>query len=144
MVTHPEVDAIFLDSDWLGSGITAYLESSGHGRVGEDNHIYYVGVGGMPQALDYIREGWMDLTINNPVPDFAGAAVEVAYTLVTGQSLGAEWVQEGAPWSPAAIAVAVPTDDKPYAGPVLNMQNFIVDTSNVDDPMLWGNIVAEQ
>jgi hypothetical protein len=24
------------------------------------------------------------------------------------------------------------------------MQNFIVDTSNVDDPMLWGNIVAEQ
>lgn len=144
LVTHPEVDAIFLDSDWLGSGITAYLESGGYGRVGEDNHIYYVGVGGMPQALDYIREGWMDLTINNPVPDFAGAAVEVAYTLVTGQSLGAEWSQEGAPWSPAAIAVAVPTDDKPYAGPVLNMQNFIVDTSNVDDPMLWGNIVAEQ
>jgi len=144
LVTHPEVDAIFLDSDWLGSGITAYLETGGYGRVGEDNHIFYVGVGGMPQALEYIREGWMDLTINNPVPDFAGAAIEVAYALATGEALGDEWVQEGAPWSPAAITMAVPTDDKPYAGPVLNMQNFIVDLSNVDDPTLWGNIVAAQ
>jgi ABC-type sugar transport system substrate-binding protein len=144
LVTHPEVDAIFLDSDWLGSGITAYLESAGYGTVGQDNHIYYVGVGGMPQALTYVREGWMDLTINNPVPDFAGTAVEVAYRLVQGDTLPAEWVEEGRPWSPAAISNAVPTEDKPYAGPVLNMQNFIVDSTNVDDATLWGNIVGEE
>jgi len=143
MVTNPDVDAIFLDSDWLGSGITAYLESAGYGRVGEENHIFYVGVGGMPQALDYIREGWMDLTINNPVPDFAAAAVSVAYSLVQGETLPAEWVEEGRPWSPAAIINATPTEDLPYAGPFLNMQNFIVNSDNVDDPTLWGNIVAE-
>jgi len=144
MVTNPDVDAIFLDSDWLGSGITAYLESAGYGRVGEENHIFYVGVGGMPQALDYIREGWMDLTINNPVPDFAAAAVSVAYSLVQGETLPAEWVEEGRPWSPAAIINATPTEDLPYAGPFLNMQNFIVNSDNVDDPTLWGNIVAEE
>jgi len=143
MVTNPDVDAIFLDSDWLGSGITAYLESAGYGRVGEENHIFYVGVGGMPQALDYIREGWMDLTINNPVPDFAAAAVSVAYSLVQGETLPAEWVEEGRPWSPAPIINATPTEDLPYAGPFLNMQNFIVNSDNVDDPTLWGNIVAE-
>ncbi len=143
LVTNPDVDAIFLDSDWLGSGITAYLESAGYGRVGEENHIFYVGVGGMPQALDYIREGWMDLTINNPVPDFAAAAVSVAYSLVQGETLPAEWVEEGRPWSPAPIINATPTEDLPYAGPFLNMQNFIVNSDNVDDPTLWGNIVAE-
>jgi ABC-type sugar transport system substrate-binding protein len=144
LVTNPDVDAIFLDSDWLGSGITTYLETAGFGKAGEENHIFYVGVGGMPQALDYIREGWMDLTINNPVPDFAAAAVGVAATLAKGEQLPGEWVQEGAPWSPAKIEMAQPTDDKPYAGPVLNMQNFIVDQSMVDDPTLWGNIVAEK
>ncbi len=144
LTTNPDVDAIFLDSDWLGSGITTYLENNGYGKVGEDNHVFYVGVGGMPQALDYIRQGYMDLTINNPVPDFAGAAVEVAGMLAQGQSLPDQWVQDGAPWSPAAITMAVPTADEPYAGPLLDMQNFIVDKSNVDDPTLWGNIVANQ
>jgi ABC-type sugar transport system substrate-binding protein len=150
LLTNEDVDAIFLDSDWLGSGITAYLESAGYGLVGEDNHIYYVGVGGMPQALDYIREGWMDITINNPVPDFAAAAVHVAYMLVMGEALPSEWVQEGAAWSPATI---FPTpdygnppfpDEGTYTGPVLNMQNYVVGPAEVDDPNLWGNIVAEE
>lgn len=144
LTTNPDVDAIFLDSDWLASGIVTYLETAGYGKVGEDNHIFFVGVGGMPQALDYIREGWMDLTIANPIPDFAGAAIEVAVMLVRGEPLPEQWVQEGAPWSPAEIYLATPTEDRPYAGPVLDMQNFIVDRSNVDDPTLWGNIVAGQ
>jgi ABC-type sugar transport system substrate-binding protein len=144
LVTNPDVDAIFLDSDWLGSGITRVIEAQGFGKQGEENHIYYVGVGGMPQALDYIREGWMDITINNPIPDFAGAAIEVAAMLSRGEELPAEWVKEGAPWSPAKIYLAEPTEDKPYAGPVLDMMNFIVDPSNVEDPTLWGNLVAEE
>jgi len=143
LVTDTDVDAIFLDSDWLGSGITRVLEAQGFGKVGEDNHIFYVGCGGMPQALDYIREGWMDTTLNNPVPDFAAAAIGVATVLVKGEELPSEWVQEGAAWSPALITIAEPTEDKPYAGPVLDMMNFFVDSTNVDDPTLWGNLVAE-
>ncbi len=149
LLTNETVDAIFLDSDWLGSGITAYLESAGYGKVGQADHIYYVGVGGMPQALEYIREGWMDITINNPVPDFSATAVEIAYMLVNGEPLPAEWVQEGAAWSPATI---YPTpeygtppfpDEGEYTGPVLNMQNVVVGPAEVDDPGLWGNIVSE-
>jgi ribose transport system substrate-binding protein len=151
LVTNPDVDAIFLDSDWLGSGITTYLESSGdYGRVGEDNHIFYVGVGGMPQALDYMREGWMDATINNPVPEFAGAAVEVAYMLVNGEALPSEYAEEGMAWSPATIHPSpvygtspFPDEEKPYEGPVLNMQNVLIGPDEVDDPSLWGNIVGE-
>ncbi len=62
----------------------------------------------------------------------------------TGQAIPAQWIEEGKLWSPAQVADAVPTADAPYAGPVLNMTNFIVDPSNVDDASLWGNIAASK
>jgi ABC-type sugar transport system substrate-binding protein len=147
LLTNPDVDAIFLDSDFLSSGIVTYIEQAGYGKAGEDNHIFFVGVGGMPQALDYIREGWMDFTVNNPIPDFSGAAVRIAVMLVKGEALPSEWVQEGAGWSPATIfptpeyGTAPFANDGVYTGPVLNMDNVIVGPDDVDDPGLWGNIV---
>lgn len=143
LVIENDVDAIFLDSDFLAPAITRVVEAQGFGKVGEDNHILLIGNGGPPEALDLIREGWMDTTLNNPVPDFAAAAIEIATVLVKGEELPNEWVQEGAAWSPAKITFAEPTEDEPYAGPVLDMMNFFVDSTNVDDPNLWGNLVGE-
>lgn len=142
LVANPDVDAIVMDSDWLASGIITYLKSN-YDPVGGAKHIFVIGDGGMPEGLQYIRDGYMDLTINNPVPDFLGAAIEVAYKLANGETLPAQWVEEGKPWSPAPIAMNQPTTDKPYAGPVLNMGNFIVDKTNVDDPTLWGNMAKQ-
>jgi ABC-type sugar transport system substrate-binding protein len=151
MATHPDVDAIFVDSDWLATGIVANLQASDtYGPMGEDNHIFFVGVNGSPEALDYIREGWMDVTISTPVPDLTGAAVDIAAMLVRGEALPDEYVQEGAAWSPAKIypkpeygVSPFPLEEKPYQGPVLNMVNEVVSSDNVDDPNLWGNIVGQ-
>ena len=68
---NPDVDAIVMDSDWLASGIITYLTSN-YDPVGGANHIFVIGDGGMPEGLQYIRDGYMDMTINNPVPDFLG------------------------------------------------------------------------
>jgi ABC-type sugar transport system substrate-binding protein len=152
LATNPDVDAIFVDSDWLSTGIVAYLEGSGtFGKAGEDSHIYFVGVNGNPEALEYIREGWMDATISTPVPDLTGAAVDLAVGLVRGEPLPAEYVQEGAAWSPATIfptpqygKSAFPKEEGLYKGPVLNMLNEMVNRDNVDDPLLWGNLIAQQ
>jgi ABC-type sugar transport system substrate-binding protein len=144
LVANPDVDAIILDSDWLAPGILTDLKTGGYGKVGEDKHVYFLGNGGMAEALQAIRDGWMDATVYNPVPDFAAAAVKFGHMLATGQPVPAQWIEEGRLWSPAQVANAVPTADTPYAGPVLNMTNFIVDPSNVDDASLWGNIVASQ
>ncbi len=143
LTANPDVDAISMDSDWLASGIITYLKTH-YDPVGGAKHIYVIGDGGMPEGLQYIRDGYMDQTINNPVPDFVGAAIQVAYMLAQGQPLPSQWVEEGKPWSPAPISMNTPTADKPYAGPVVNMGNFIVDKSNVDDPTLWGNIAKQQ
>jgi ABC-type sugar transport system substrate-binding protein len=153
LVTNPDVDAIFVDSDWLSSGIVAYLEAEEYGTVGEEGHIYFAGVGGMPQALDYIREGWVDFTINTPIVDFAGTAVEMAYMLAQGEELPDEWAEDGKAWSPAKIypspeygspELGFPSEEKPYQGPVLNMQNVVIGPDEVDDPNLWGNIIVAE
>jgi ABC-type sugar transport system substrate-binding protein len=151
MATNPDIDAIFVDSDWLATGIIANLQDSGtYNPAGEDNHIFFVGVNGNPEALDYIREGWMDATVSTPVPDLTGAAVDIAAMLVHGESLPDEYVQAGAAWSPAKIypkpeygVSPFPMEQKPYEGPVLNMLNEMVTRDNVDDPNLWGNIVGK-
>lgn len=143
LTANPEVDAITMDSDWLASGIITYLKSH-YDPVGGAKHIFVIGDGGMPEGLQYIRDGYMDETINNPVPDFVGAAIEVAYKLAKGETLPAQWVEAGKPWSPAPIAMNKPTADKPYTGPVVNMGNFIVDKTNCDDPTLWGNMAKAQ
>ena len=143
LASHPETDAISLDSDFLATGILTNLKTGGFGKVGEAKHVYLIGDGGLPEALQAIRDGWMDSTINNPVPDFTGAAVNFADMLANGQPLPSSWVEEGKAWSPAAITTNVPTATAPYAGPVLNMKNFVVDKTTVDDPTLWGNIAAK-
>jgi ABC-type sugar transport system substrate-binding protein len=137
---HPEVDAMTLDSDFLASGILTDLKAGGYGQVGQAKHIYLLGNGGENVALAAIRDGWMDATINNPVPDFFGAAVKFADMVANGESIPSQWVEAGKAWSPATVATNSPTPDAPYAGPVLNMKNFIVDKSNANDPNLWGNL----
>ena len=72
LASHPETDAITLDSDFLATGILTNLKTGGYGKVGEAKHVYLIGNGGLPEALQAIRDGWMDSTINNPVPDFTG------------------------------------------------------------------------
>jgi ABC-type sugar transport system substrate-binding protein len=143
LTSNPDVDGIVLDSDFLATGILTALKSGGYGKVGEAKHIYFLGNGGMTEALQAIRDGWMDATVYNPVPDFTAAAVKFADMLATGQQLPTEWVDQGKPWSPAAVGKAVPAAGAPYAGPVLNMRNFLVDKTNAVDPTLWGNVAAK-
>ncbi len=147
LITNPDVDAMFVDSDWLSSGIVAYLERQNYATVGEEGHIYFVGVGGMPQGLDYLREGWYDVIINNAIVDLTALAVDIAYTLHKGEELPAEWVQEGAFWSPATIypspiygQAPFPLEEKPYQGPVINLENLLIDVTMADEPYLWGNM----
>ena len=142
LVSHPEIDVISLDSDWLGSGILTDLKTGGYGKIGEPKHIYLVGASGMPIAFQAIRDGWMDVDINNPVPDFFGAAVELADMVANGEPIPQQWTEPGKGWSPSPITYNTPTSAAPYAGPVLNMANTKIDKTNVDDPTLWGNLAA--
>jgi ribose transport system substrate-binding protein len=149
LLTNDDVDAIFVDSDWLSSGIVTYLQREGYPVKGEEGHIFFVGVGGMPQGLQYLRDGYYDVIINNAIVDLTSVAVDIVFALVKGEELPAEWVRDGAFWSPATIhpspiygQAPFPLEEKPYQGPVLNMENLLIDVTMADDPMLWGNMAG--
>jgi ABC-type sugar transport system substrate-binding protein len=150
LATNPDVDAIVLDSDFLAPGIVTNIQTKGYGKTGEDNHIYMIGSNGNPEALDYIRQGWMDKTFSTPIVDFAGIAVELAANIVNQQPVPDQWTEEGKAWSPADISAPnyggpnFPTETKAYNGPVLLMQAVPVGPDNVDDPTLWGNMAASK
>lgn len=66
---NPEIDAVFGANDAEAIGISAAIESAGRFvPVGEDGHIYVIGVDGPKPAIDAIRDGVQDATVSqNPV-----------------------------------------------------------------------------
>ena len=129
-----QLDAIYMHSDCnAGPPVLAALEQLGqlHPR-GEEGHIILAGIDGCPVALQAIRDGYMDQSSSQPLPDF-GIIVRWIEQELNGQTIEpGEIVEEGALWSPAVIA---DTD----TGLQANLSTTSVTPDNVDEPALWGN-----
>ena len=65
----PDLGAIFMQTDGgMTSGVLNVLKSAGKlKQVGEPGHVFLVGIDGAPQALQAIRDGWLDLSISQPL-----------------------------------------------------------------------------
>lgn len=132
LATRDDIDAIWLMSDYFIPAVKEIIMQHS-ALVGEEGHIIVVGDSADSNALDGIREGWMDASINMPVNDAAEMAFEYAVILANGEKLSAGPVERaGAPWSPAEI---IETDNGLY----LEIPPWPVDASNADDSNLWGN-----
>jgi ABC-type sugar transport system substrate-binding protein len=102
---------------------------------GEEGHIFIAGVDGSPAALQGIRDGFVDQSSNQPIPDF-GIIVNYIEMELNGETIEAgEVVQEGALWSPARIEMS-------DVGPQLFLATTSVGPDNVDDERLWANVAA--
>jgi ABC-type sugar transport system substrate-binding protein len=103
--------------------------------AGEEGHIYIAGVDGSPAALDGIRNGTVDQSSNQPIPDF-GIIVDWIEKELNGEAVTAgEVLQDGALWSPARI-------EDSDVGPQLFLATTSVTKDNVDDERLWANVAA--
>lgn len=130
---NPDIDAIFWHSDYTGAGVIPALDEIGLLELlGEEGHIIVCGIDGDPAALDRVREGTQDGTVNQPLLGFGVLATFVKKYLDGEELETGAFVQEGAPWSPAEIKA---TD----LGLTMEMGTWLVTQENVDDPTLWGN-----
>jgi len=133
-VTDPAIEGIYLHSDALGLPVLLpILKELGrlHPR-GAPGHMIIVGVDGAAVALDGIRQGWVDQSSSQPLPDFALAA-DYAERLLGGESLEEGLVTKpGAPWSPARL-------HRSPTGWLLELATTSVTAENVDSPALWAN-----
>jgi len=112
ITANPDVNGVFSHNDEMIRGVLAGLRQIDRAaKVGEEGHIAIVAVDGTPLALQRIRDGEQDATVNQDPFEMGALALRSAVAALKGE--------------------AVP--EQQLLPPTL------VTKENVDDPSLWGN-----
>jgi len=116
LTTTPDIWGIYSQSDCMLPGVFSALEQAGKlFPVGHEKHIITVSIDGAPYALEKIREGVHDMTVE-----------QSPYGMACMMAKGALMVAKG-----------VPLPESPNN--IIELGPLIVTAENVDDPALWGN-----
>lgn len=137
VVSAQPIDGIYLHSDCVGTvPVLAALEQLGKkAKSGEKDHIFITGVDGCADTLKAMRDGYIDESSSQPIPDFGVVIADYIETILNGGTVAEGTVtKEGATWSPATIK-------KTDTGLMLNLATTAVTKDNVDNKGLWGNLV---
>lgn len=112
LTANPNVNGIFTHNDEMIRGVLAGLRQIDKAaKVGEEGHVVIVGIDGTPLALQRIRDGEQDATVNQDPFEMGALAVRAAVAATKGESV-----------PPQQLLPAT-----------------LVTKENVDDPALWGN-----
>ncbi|HWJ75424.1 MAG TPA: sugar ABC transporter substrate-binding protein [Kaistia sp.] len=112
LTANPDINAIFSHNDEMVRGIQAGLRQIGkETKVGDPGHIVIVGIDGTPLALQRIRAGEQDATVNQDPFEMGALAVRSALSAMKGGTVPPQ-------------QLLPPT---------------LVTKANVDDASLWGN-----
>lgn len=132
VVAAEPVDAIYLQSDCgMLQPVQSVLRSAGYDtRVGDDDHIIIGAIDGCPHALDAIREGTLDFTVEQPLNDYAHRVAFYLEAALAGESF------EVGPDGFGGEIVEVAT----------GLENLVpatlVTADNVEESTLWGNALG--
>lgn len=99
----PDLFAIFEHSDGMAQGVIAALKRNGKlYPVGDPNHIFLVSIDGAPYGHQAIREGWLDLSMEQS--PYAMASIVTKGALMVAQGIALPGIGEGViPVEPVAI-----------------------------------------
>ena len=112
--SNSEVNAVFTHNGEMVRGVIAGLKQINQlKKVGEEGHVPVVCIDGTPAELDYIRDGYLDATVEQNPFDMGDSAVDVAYKYLNGEDENPEKEQ--------------------YVYPRL------ITSDNVEDPENWAN-----
>ncbi|WP_141333831.1 sugar ABC transporter substrate-binding protein [Paenibacillus sp. tmac-D7] len=115
---HKDIVATFSANDEMLRGVVSALKKLGRDKkVGENGHIVMIGVDGTPTGLQRIREGVQDASLNQDA-----------------KAMGSEGMERVAKYFSGETRFERDTMIPPS----------IIDKNNVDDPNLWGNIMAQK
>jgi ribose transport system substrate-binding protein len=109
----PSINGLFSHNDEMVRGIVSGLDQIGKAaKVGESGHIPLVGVDGTPLALDRIRNGTQDATMDQDPFTMGALSLQTMVDILNGKEV--EKLQLTQP--------------------------KLITRENVDDPKLWGNV----
>jgi len=112
----PDLFAIFEHSDGMAQGVIAGLKANGKlYPVGDPKHIILVSIDGAPYGHQAIREGWLDLSMEQS--PYAMASIVTKGALMVAQGIKLPEIGKG----------------------VIAVEPVEITAETVDMPTLWGN-----
>lgn len=136
----PDLDAAHAPSDSITRGIITALRSKNKALPKDDpNHVFLTSIDGEPQSLQWIKDGLLDAEVSQDPVAYGEVCVEMLtkYTATGGAIPMGEYANAAYYWEKAPI-MSTPQ------GPSCVIPPFYIDSTNVDDPRQWGNVVVQK
>ncbi|MDQ0220725.1 sugar ABC transporter substrate-binding protein [Peribacillus cavernae] len=115
---HKDIVGTFSANDEMLRGVVSALKKLDKlKKVEESGHIVMVGVDGTPLGLERIRDGIQDASLNQDAKEMGKVATERMAMYFNGDT-------------------SYPKDTM--------LEPVLIDKNNVDDPNLWGNVMASK
>jgi ribose transport system substrate-binding protein len=127
--TYPDLRGIYVEWSAPEDGILAAEQAAGKfTKVGSGSHIVLIGNDGTPHEHDLIRATQLDASISQPANSYAQYAIFYAQQALEGKTYSASQTTD----HNSTIVNLLGNLEDALPAPV-------VDSTNVNDPNLWGN-----
>lgn len=127
LLANPDIDIVFSHAAHLSVAAVASLEAAGK----QPGDVYVMSSNGAPVALQMIRDGWMQVEVEQPLYAQAAAVAMFMDKLVAKEEIvPGDYDVLGLP--------SVVTNEE--WGPTIKIPGAAITPENVDDPSFWGNL----
>ena len=127
LLANPDIDIVFSHAAHLSVAAVASLEAAGK----QPGDVYVMSSNGAPVALQMIRDGWMQVEVEQPLYAQAAAVAMFMDKIVAKAKIEpGEYDVLGLP--------SVVTDEA--WGPTIKIPGAAITADNVDDAAFWGNL----
>ena len=127
LLVNPDIDLIFNHAAHLSVAVAAVLEAQGK----KPGDILMMSSNGAPVGLDLIRDGWLQVEVEQPMYAQAAALAAFADKVVAGETL------EPGVYDITGLESTLTIEEW---GPNIQIPGAAITLENVDDPKFWGNL----
>lgn len=129
LLANPDIDLIFGHAAHLTDAVRAVLEANGHAP----GDIMMVSSNGAPVALENIREGWVQVEVEQPLFAQVWGMAKFIDLILAGKEI------EPGTYDVIGLEGTLTIEDW---GPNLALPGAAITADNVDDSTFWGNLVT--
>ena len=129
LLANPEIDLIFGHAAHLTDAVRAVLEANGHAP----GDILMVSSNGAPVGLENIREGWLQVEVEQPLFAQVWGMAKFIDLILAGQPI------EAGTYDVLGLEGTLTIEEW---GPNLALPGAAITADNVDESRFWGNLVT--
>jgi len=136
----PDLDGAHAPSDSITRGIITSLGPAGRAKPPTDpGHVILTSIDGEPQSLQWARDGLLDAEVSQDPVAYGQVCVEMLHKYaINGKAVPLQTYKNASYfWQSAPIV-------KGDTGPQCVIPPYYIDSSNLEDPRQWANVVTQK